>query len=86
MTFFSVQFPGGRETTVNVDGDESAAMSKAFLDATRPVYCRIHEGIAGNSNAPVGEMGDYCPRSAYPVSARRMREVYMDGGYCIIPA
>jgi hypothetical protein len=87
MTFFIVTFPNGTTSTVNiVDGDESAAMSKAFLDRTHPQYCRIHEEIAENSNAPVGEMGHYFPPSAYPISAQRMREVYMGGGYCIVPA
>jgi hypothetical protein len=85
MPIFQVQFPSGRTATAHAD-DEAAAMSKAFMDATRPIYCRIHEGIAETSNAPVGEMGMYYPPSAYPVSARRMREVWMDCGYCLIPA
>jgi hypothetical protein len=85
MAIFSVKFPNGRETTAHAETEEQA-LSKAFHAATQPIYCRIHEGIAETSNAPVGEMGLYFPPSAYPVSARRMREVYMDGGYCLVPA
>jgi hypothetical protein len=84
MAWFSVKFPNGRETLINADG-ETQAMSKAFKAATNPIYCRIHDGIAENSNAPVGEMGLYFPSSAYPVSAAPMREVYMGGGYCVVP-
>jgi hypothetical protein len=85
MTIFSVEFPSGGTTTVHAD-DETQALSKAFIDRTRPIYCRIHEEIREHSNVEVGKMGLYFPPSAYPVSARRMREVYMGGGYCLIPA
>ena len=82
---FSVKFPSGKEVTAHADCEE-AALSKAFMDVTRPIYCRIHSEIAKNSDAPVGAMGMYYPPSEYPVSARQMREVYMDGGYCLVPA
>jgi hypothetical protein len=85
MKFWMVQFPSGNEVTSHGE-DAAAAMSKAFMSATQPIYCRIHEGIHENSNAPVGEMGYYFPPSAYPVSARPMNYVYMGGGYCLVPA
>ena len=83
---YSVKFPCGRTMVVNRAENEADAMSKAFMHATRPVYCYIYERIVENSNAPVGDMGLYFPPSAYPVSAERMKEVYVNGGYCIIPA
>jgi hypothetical protein len=82
---FSVKFPSGKEVTAHADC-EAAALSKAFMDVTRPIYCRIHSEIATNSDAPVGAIGMYYPPSEYPISARLMREVYMDGGYCLVPA
>lgn len=85
MAIFSVKFPSGREFTVVAD-DAVQALSKAFMKATQPVYCRIHDGIVDHANAPAGEMGMYFPPSTYPISARLMREVYMGGGYCLIPA
>lgn len=85
MAIFSVKFPSGHEATSHAD-DEAQAMSKAFMAATRPVYCHIHEGIAENSNAPVGQMGLYYPPSAYPVSARRMKEIRFNNGYGLVPA
>jgi hypothetical protein len=85
MAWFKVTFPNGSEDTLNIASDDAQeALSKAFMNRTQPTYCRIHEGIAENSSAPVGQMGMYYPPSAYPVSARRMREVYMGGGYCLV--
>jgi hypothetical protein len=80
---YLVTFPYGRETVAHAD-NESAAMSKAFNDATRPVYCRIHEGISENSNAKVGEMGLWFPPSPYPTNARLMQEIRVNGGYGMV--
>lgn len=85
MSIFSVKFPAGHQVTI-VATDKAEAMRKAFMDATRPRYCRIHDEIREHSDAPVGAMGNYYPPAPYPMSARLMREVYMAGGYCVIPA
>jgi hypothetical protein len=82
---YKVKFPCGHEQIINSAENEADAMSKAFMQATQPVYCRIHEGVAEYSSTPVGQMGYYYPPSAYPISASPMREVYMGGGYCVIP-
>jgi hypothetical protein len=84
MAIFSVMFPNGHEVTAHAD-DEAQAMSKAFMAATNPIYCRIHDGIAHLSSTPIGQMGMYYPPSAYPVSARRMKEIYVNAGYCLVP-
>lgn len=86
MAIFTVRFSSGHQHTINSAADEAEAMSKAFMAVTQPIYCRIHEKIAEHSNAPVGAMGYFFPQASYPVSAQRMREIYVNGGYCIIPA
>jgi hypothetical protein len=82
---YLVKFPGGHTVTQHADS-ETAALEAAYARVTEPIYCRIHDEIAPHSDAPSGSMGFYRPQWERPVSARAMREVWMDCGYCILPA
>lgn len=86
MAWFKVRFEGGFEWSVNIaTADAEAAMAAAYRQLTAPIWCRIHDEIADRSDAPVGSMGNFHPSAPLPVSAAPMREVYMGGGYCLVP-
>lgn len=86
MAIYSVKFADGYETIINAATDERDAKVKAFNKFAEPIYCRIHGEIDLSSSAPIGEMGWFCPASSLPISVHQMREVYMGGGYCLLPA
>lgn len=86
MAIYVVTFKSGMTKRVNDAVSEMDAMRKAYLDFAQPIYCRIHDEIAARSSAPSGEMGLFFPFPTPAVSAQLMREVYMGGGYCIVPA
>lgn len=86
MAIYQVTFATGHTHNVNDATNELDAMRKAHAATVEPMYCRIHEEIAERSSAPVGEMGLFFPKGSVPKSAKLMREIYVDGGYCIIAA
>jgi len=81
---FTVSFPKFSQTVQAASAEQ--AMAVAYAARIAPQYCQIHAGIADRSDAPTGQMGYFTPSSPLPVSAVEMREIWMDCGYCLIPA
>lgn len=88
MSIYKIQDAQGRNIgTVNKADSEIQAIGLFINDRCKPVWCRLHDEMpADRRSGEAGEMGWYQPMIPHPAKAVLMREIYMGGGYCIVPA
>lgn len=85
MAIYRVKPAGGFSSTVHAETAE-LAIAQFIAKCATPIYCKCHAEIADRHTAHVGQMGHFTPHAPHgPFTAIQMREVYMGGGWCLMP-